>query len=77
MKTNQFKKVIGFFTMAVVLTIVGCTSEAPVEKEVVVVPTEKVVIQKEEPAENPTKITLDKKGIKVETDKVDLTIGDQ
>jgi hypothetical protein len=76
--TNYFmKKIIGFLSVAVVLTIMSCGSKpAEVKKEVVVVSPTPVIIVKDPPAK-PTTITLDKNGMKVEAKKVDVTLKKQ
>lgn len=67
------KKIIGFLTLASVLTVVSCNDKTPeVKKEVIVVPaTVPVIIVKDPPAKDPkgTTITLDKNGVKIETKK--------
>jgi hypothetical protein len=83
MKNFKIKNSIGFFTL-VVLLMMGC-KEKPVEKEVIVMPgstTETTtkestkIIEKETPsADSTTSVTLDKNGLKVEAEKVDVKIG--
>lgn len=72
------KKIIGFSTMTAVLAVFGYScgsSDTKTEKEIIVVPaqTEKTIIVKE-PEKKTTTITLDKKGVKVEGKKIDVTI---
>lgn len=70
------KKIIGSLMLGSILTIMGCTDEAPkteVTKEVIVVPAKPVIVEKA-PATKPTTITLDKNGVKVEAKKIDVTI---
>lgn len=81
MKNFKTKKSIGFLTLAILVTMVGCKDKA-VEKEVIVMPastTESTTIIEKEasPADttNTTSITLDNKGLKVEAEKVDVKIG--
>jgi hypothetical protein len=64
------KKIIGFLSFAVVLTIMSCAGKpAEVKKEVIIVPAATPV-----PPEKGTTITLDKNGVKVEAKKVDVVI---
>ncbi|MFA9191179.1 hypothetical protein AAGV28_07335 [Flavobacterium sp. FZUC8N2.13] len=81
MKNFKTKKSIGFLTLTILVTMVGCKDKA-VEKEVIVMPastTESTTIIEKEasPADttNTTSITLDNKGLKVEAEKVDVKIG--
>jgi hypothetical protein len=76
--TNFFmQKIIGFLSLAAVLTIMSCTGKpAEVKKEVIVVPSKPVIIIKN-PPEKPTTITVDKNGVKVEAKKVDVTVKKQ
>jgi hypothetical protein len=68
------KKIIGFLSFAAVLSIMSCAGKpAEVTKEVVVVPAAPVIIVKDPPVKGTT-ITLDKKGVKVEAKKVDVSI---
>ena len=78
MKNNKTKNIIGFLIMAVTLMIIGC-KETPVEKEVVVekeviivAPPE--VIEEEVIPEKTTSITIDGKGVELETKKIDVKI---
>lgn len=77
------KKVIGILAVCLSLTMIGC-SEEPAKTEVNVeaaepaqaAPVEKtntIVVEKEAP-DNSTKIVLDKKGVQVETQKIDVKI---
>ena len=58
--------------MTVALMIIGC-KETPVEKEVIVVPSATVIVEEAPPAKS-TSITLDKKGVEIETKEIDVTI---
>ncbi|HEY6503279.1 MAG TPA: hypothetical protein VIZ28_04830 [Chitinophagaceae bacterium] len=65
------KKIIGFLSLAAVLTIMSCTGKpAEVKKEVILVPATPVIIVKD-PPEKTTTVTLDKNGVKVEAKKVE------
>lgn len=72
MKNTKMKNSIGFFMITVVLLIMSC-KETPVEKEVIIVPTKTVVVEKE-PAEKSTSISLDKKGVELKTKELDVEI---
>ncbi|NEW78705.1 MAG: hypothetical protein GZ086_04605 [Gelidibacter sp.] len=72
MKNTKMKNIIGFFIMAVVLMITGC-KETPVEKEVIIVPSKTVIVEKA-PAEKSTSITLDKKGVELKSEELDVKI---
>ena len=84
MKKFKTKNSIGFFTLVFLLTMMGCKDQA-VEKEVIVIPgtttenttieTTKIIEKEAPPADTTTSITLDKKGLKVEAEKVDVKIG--
>ncbi len=69
------KKVIGFLVAGLVMTIVSCTDRTTeVKKEVIVTPAEKPAVSiKEDP--KPTSISVDKNGVKVETKKIDVKVG--
>ncbi len=69
------KKLIGFVSLAVVLTAISCTDRTTeVKKEVIVVPAAApAVIVKEAPA-TPTTISVDKNGVKVQTKKIDVKV---
>ncbi len=69
------KKVNGILVAALVMVIVSCTDRTTeVKKEVIVTPAEKpAVIIKEDP--KPTSISVDKNGVKVETKKIDVKVG--
>ena len=62
------KKIIGFLSLAVIVTIMSC-APAEVKREVIIVPATTPV-----PPEKGTTITLDKNGVKVEAKKVDVVI---
>ena len=70
------KKSIGFLSLMVVLAVLSCTDRTTeVKKEVIVTPAEKpAVVVKEEPSK-PTSISVDKNGVKVQTKKVDVKVG--
>lgn len=72
MKNNKMKNIIGFFIIAIVFMIMGC-KEKPVEKEVIVVPSKTIIIEKA-PEEKSTSITLDKNGVEVKSKKVEVKI---
>ncbi len=72
MKNTKMKNIIGFFMITVVLMIMGC-KETPAEKEVIIVPAKTVVIEKEAPAKS-TSISLDKKGVELKSEELDVKI---
>jgi hypothetical protein len=64
------KKIIGLLSVVAVLIFASCTDKAPeAKKEVIVVPAAPVIIVKDPPPPKSTVITLDKKGVKIETGK--------
>ncbi len=66
------KKIIGFLSLAAVLTAASCNDKAPeAKKEVIVVPAPPVIIVKDPPVKDPksTTVTFDKNGVKIETKK--------
>ena len=67
------KKITGFLSLITLFTISACTDRKPAEvkKEVIVVPSSAPAT----PAEKKTTIVLDKNGAKVETKKVEVTVG--
>ncbi len=68
------KKLTGILSVTLILAVVSCTDHTKeVKTETIVTPAEKVVV-KEEPAK-PTSISVDKNGVKVETKKVDVKVG--
>ncbi|HEX3166299.1 MAG TPA: hypothetical protein VHQ93_08540 [Chitinophagaceae bacterium] len=68
------KKIIGFLSLAAVLSIMSCAGKpAEVKKEIIVVPAAPVIIVKDPPVKGTT-IILDKNGVKVEAKKVAVTI---
>ena len=68
------KNIIGFLSVAAVLTAMSCTDQTKeVKKEVIVVPAQPTIIVKDPPAKSTT-ISLDKNGVKVETKKVKVKI---
>jgi uncharacterized protein YcfL len=72
MKNTKMKNIIGFFMITVVLMVMGC-KETPAEKEVIIVPTKTVVVEKEAPAKS-TSISLDKKGVELKSEELDVKI---
>ena len=87
MKNYNPKKIIGLFTMAAAFLVMGCkeethkteTIQTPEKETIVVTPPPApapVVVPPPPPAEKPTSISLDKKRIKVKTDKVDVKVGE-
>jgi hypothetical protein len=69
------KKIIGFLSLVVVLSIMACSDKpAVVKKEVIIVPATPVAVVKDE---KPTTIVLDKNGVKVVTKKVDVVVKKQ
>jgi hypothetical protein len=70
------KKLTGFIALVAIISISACNDkEAEVKKEVIVVPapSKPVIVVNPSPAKS-TNITLDKKGVSVETKKVGVTI---
>ena len=67
------KQITGFFFLITLFTISACTDRKPTEvkKEVTVVPSSAPAT----PPEKKTTIVLDKNGAKVETKKVEVTVG--
>jgi len=72
MKNTKMKNIIGFFIITVVLLIMGC-KETPEEKEVIIVPAKTIVVEKDPPAES-TSISLDKKGVELKSEELDVKI---
>ncbi|MDO9136320.1 MAG: hypothetical protein Q7U21_00740 [Lutibacter sp.] len=72
MKNTKMKNIIGFLMITVVLMIMGC-KETPAEKEVIIVPTKTIVVEKETPAKS-TSISLDKKGVELKSEELDVKI---
>jgi hypothetical protein len=69
------KKIIGFISVVVILTAIGCSNKpAEVKKEVIVVPPTVIV---KDPPENSTTVVVDKNGVKVIAKKVDVTVKKQ
>jgi hypothetical protein len=70
------KKSIVFLSLLVVLAAISCTDRTTeVRKETIVTPAEKpAVIVRDEPSK-PTSISVDKNGVKVETKKVAVKVG--
>lgn len=71
------KKLIGLLSLVVMLTVMGC-KDKEADKEVIVMPGTTTVIEKETTtvdSSSGTSITVDKNGLKVEADKVDVKIG--
>ncbi len=71
MKNTKMKNIIGFFMITVVLLIMGC-KETPVEKEVIILPAKTVVVEKA--PEKSTSISLDKKGVELKSEELDVKI---
>jgi hypothetical protein len=77
MKNNKLSKTIGF--VSVLCMLMAC-SEKPADKEIVIVPaapapvTVVPVVVEKPAASNSTKITLDKNGVKLEAEKVDIKV---
>ncbi len=72
------KKSIVLFSLTAVVAVlsVSCnpkTKKEEPQKEVIVVPTKTIIIEKD-PEKKATTITLDKNGVKVEAKKIDITI---
>ncbi len=68
------KKIIGLLSLVSILIVTACTNKpAEVQKEVIVVPNNPVIIVKDPPKKSTT-VTLDKNGVKVETKNVDVKI---
>lgn len=65
------KKIIGLFSLAILLVAVSCSDKAPeTKKEVIVVPAPPAVIIVKEPTPpKSTTVTFDKNGVKIETKK--------
>ena len=87
MKNYNPKKIIGLFTMEAAFLVMGCkeethkteTIQTPEKETIVVTPPPApapVVVPPPPPAEKPTSISLDKNGIKVKTEKVDVKVGE-
>mgnify|MGYP003525362170 CR=1 FL=1 len=89
MKNYNPKKILGLFTVAAAFLVIGCKEEThktetvktPEKETIVVTPPPPpapapVVIPPPPPAEKPTSISLDKNGIKVKTEKVDVKVGE-
>lgn len=85
MKNYNPTKIIGVFTLAIAFLVMGCKEEthkietvpAP-GKEVIVLPpppAPAVVIPPPPPVEKPTSISVDKNGVKVKTEKIDVNVG--
>jgi len=71
------KKIIVFFSLALVLITISCSDKpAEVKKEVIIVPTTPVVVVKD-PPEKSTTVTVDKNGVKVVAKKLDVTVKKQ
>lgn len=87
MKTYNQTKITGLFAMAVAFSVMSCKEEThkvetvpSSEKEVIVMPPPPppppaAVIPPPPPVEKPTSISLDKNGVKVKTEKVDVKVG--
>ena len=74
-KKNFMKKIIGFLSLAAILTAMACSDKpAEVKKEVIFVPS-KILIK--DPPEKSTTVIVDKSGVKVVAKKVDVTVKKQ
>lgn len=71
------KKSIGFLTLAVTLTLItSCTDRTTeVKKEVIVTPAEKPAVEVKDVPAKPTSISVDKNGVKVQTKKIEVKVG--
>lgn len=70
------KKIICIMSVALCV-LVSCTNETKEvtkEKEVIVVPEQKKQAPAPAPKEEPTSITVDKKGVQVESKKVNVKV---
>jgi hypothetical protein len=66
------KKIIVFLTLAVCVTNISCTDKKQeTKKEVIVVPAKPTV---KVTTEKPTSISVDNKGVKVETKKLNVSV---
>ncbi|WP_418262355.1 hypothetical protein [Flavobacterium faecale] len=77
MKNNKTQKIIGFFSLVVMLMAMGCKDKAP-EKEVIVMPEKTTIIEKETTVSDSTSgtsISVDKDGVNVESEKLDVKVG--
>lgn len=71
------KKIISLVLLAAIFTTMACNNSPAETKEVIVVPqAAPVIIEKTAPPKGTT-ITLDKKGVKVETKKIDVSVKNQ
>ncbi len=71
------KKIICLLSVALSVTMVSCTNETKEvtkEKEVIVVPEQKKQAPAPAAKEEPTSITVDKKGVQVESKKVNVKV---
>ena len=66
------KKIIGFFILTSGLIITGCT-EKPAQSEAAETTVKTIIVEKEAPASS-TSIVLDKNGVKVEAENIDVKI---
>lgn len=70
------KKSIGFLSVAIAFTVLSCTDRTTeVKKEVIVTPVEKPAAVVKDVPSKPTSISVDKNGVKVETKKVNVKVG--
>lgn len=72
MKNTKMKNTIGFLMITIVLMVMGC-KETPAEKEVIIVPTKTIVVEKDAPSKS-TSISLDKKGVELKSEELDVKI---
>ncbi|MEO7923083.1 MAG: hypothetical protein ABIR30_05345 [Chitinophagaceae bacterium] len=66
------KKITGSLALALLIFLASCTGKSE-KKEIIVVPAAPVVVVKDPPVKSTT-VTLDKNGVKVTTQKVDVII---
>lgn len=64
-------------TLAVTLTLItSCTDRTTeVKKEVIVTPAEKPAVEVKDVPAKPTSISVDKNGVKVQTKKIEVKVG--
>jgi hypothetical protein len=73
MKNSGIKKIMGIFSMLTLLLIVGC-KEQPAEKNVIIMHEPEPVIIENEVPKSSTSIKLDKNGLEVDAEKVNVKI---
>jgi ABC-type uncharacterized transport system auxiliary subunit len=72
MKNNKIEKIIGILSLVAISMLVSC-NEKPAEKEVIIVPTTTVTVEKEAP-KKATSIKVSKEGAEIETENVEVVI---